>query len=203
VARKRIRNKPGSKANAVHVKESLKPKQHSYNGKSLPVIEIDKRRAEEQSEKRVSSENVSLTQRCNTSRSNLQAIEEIADSPTLDRDTSSPCDSNLNKSSFRASEMGEQEEFKSSVSRRRERKETKESRKERKTAKILAIITGIFIVCWLPFFINALVMPFCTKCQSKITVSICLWLGYVNSMLNPVIYTIFSPDFRNAFRKML
>ena len=29
------------------------------------------------------------------------------------------------------------------------------------------------------------------------------WLGYLNSLLNPVIYTIFSPDFRNAFKKML
>ena len=29
------------------------------------------------------------------------------------------------------------------------------------------------------------------------------WSGYLNSMLNPVIYTIFSPDFRGAFKKIL
>jgi 5-hydroxytryptamine receptor 1 len=29
------------------------------------------------------------------------------------------------------------------------------------------------------------------------------WLGYLNSTINPIIYTIFSPDFRLAFQKML
>ena len=38
---------------------------------------------------------------------------------------------------------------------------------------------------------------------SRLTFSFFQWLGYVNSLLNPVIYTIFSPDFRNAFKKML
>jgi len=30
-----------------------------------------------------------------------------------------------------------------------------------------------------------------------------VWLGYVNSALNPVIYTIFNADFRRAFRRLL
>lgn len=30
-----------------------------------------------------------------------------------------------------------------------------------------------------------------------------LWLGYFNSTLNPILYTIFSPEFRNAFQKLL
>ena len=29
------------------------------------------------------------------------------------------------------------------------------------------------------------------------------WLGYVNSALNPIIYTIFNGEFRKAFKKML
>ncbi|CAB1438263.1 unnamed protein product [Pleuronectes platessa] len=29
------------------------------------------------------------------------------------------------------------------------------------------------------------------------------WFGYVNSSLNPVIYTIFNQDFRRAFQKIL
>jgi hypothetical protein len=29
------------------------------------------------------------------------------------------------------------------------------------------------------------------------------WLGYVNSCINPVIYTIFNPEFRKAFKKIL
>lgn len=85
------------------------------------------------------------------------------------------------------------------------RKETLESKRERKAAKTLAIITGAFVVCWLPFFLTALLLPLCgEKCSLNETISsLFLWLGYFNSTLNPVIYTIFSPEFRQAFKRIL
>lgn len=79
-----------------------------------------------------------------------------------------------------------------------------EAKREKKAAKTLAIITGAFVVCWLPFFITALLMPLCENCYiSPFFASFFLWLGYFNSTLNPVIYTIFSPEFRMAFKRML
>jgi len=33
--------------------------------------------------------------------------------------------------------------------------------------------------------------------------AVIFWLGYCNSALNPIIYTIFNRDFRRAFRKIL
>lgn len=67
------------------------------------------------------------------------------------------------------------------------RKETLEAKRERKAAKTLAIITGAFVVCWLPFFVMALTMPLCAACQiSDSVASLFLWLGYFNSTLNPV-----------------
>lgn len=81
-----------------------------------------------------------------------------------------------------------------------------ESKRERKAAKTLAIITGAFVVCWLPFFVIALLMPVCQwpHCYyDDNMVSFFLWLGYFNSTLNPILYTIFSPEFRNAFQKLL
>uniref|UniRef100_A0A1B0D5Y4 G-protein coupled receptors family 1 profile domain-containing protein n=1 Tax=Phlebotomus papatasi TaxID=29031 RepID=A0A1B0D5Y4_PHLPP len=84
------------------------------------------------------------------------------------------------------------------------RKETLEAKRERKAAKTLAIITGAFVVCWLPFFLMALLMPLCESCHINDSVAaLFLWLGYFNSTLNPVIYTIFSPEFRQAFKRIL
>ena len=79
-----------------------------------------------------------------------------------------------------------------------------ESRRERKAAKTLAIITGAFVVCWLPFFVCALLMPLRPDWVFDETMlSVFLWLGYFNSTLNPIIYTIFSPEFRQAFKRLL
>lgn len=87
---------------------------------------------------------------------------------------------------------------------RRDKKESLEAKRERKAAKTLAIITGAFVVCWLPFFIMALLMPLCDACNiNNYMQSFFLWLGYFNSTLNPVIYTIFSPEFRQAFKRIL
>ena len=79
-----------------------------------------------------------------------------------------------------------------------------EAKRERKAAKTLAIVTGAFIACWLPFFILAIVMAIFKDHEFNHTlVSFFLWLGYFNSTLNPIIYTIFSPEFRSAFQRML
>uniref|UniRef100_A0A1I8F419 G_PROTEIN_RECEP_F1_2 domain-containing protein n=1 Tax=Macrostomum lignano TaxID=282301 RepID=A0A1I8F419_9PLAT len=62
-------------------------------------------------------------------------------------------------------------------------------------------------VLLVPFFVRAIVCPFysplCTDLISETGHSLIQWLGYTNSLLNPVIYTIFSPDFRSAFSKIL
>ncbi|XP_077869896.1 LOW QUALITY PROTEIN: 5-hydroxytryptamine receptor 1A-alpha-like [Saccoglossus kowalevskii] len=77
--------------------------------------------------------------------------------------------------------------------------------RERKAAKVLGIVTGAFVVCWLPFFIVAFVMPFCKEqCYVPPPLQSCInWLGYMNSLLNPIIYTVFNKEFKNAFHKIL
>lgn len=75
---------------------------------------------------------------------------------------------------------------------------------EKRAAKTLSIVMGCFIVCWLPFFIVALMEPLCKDCQlHPALVAVVLWLGYCNSALNPIIYTFFNKDFRFAFKKMI
>ncbi|XP_076633217.1 serotonin receptor isoform X1 [Colletes latitarsis] len=91
-----------------------------------------------------------------------------------------------------------------STSSTKRTRETIESKRERKAAKTLAIITGAFVACWLPFFLVALLRATCEVCEPpELMASFFLWLGYFNSTLNPVIYTVFSPEFRQAFKRML
>nr|QMS43314.1 octopamine-tyramine receptor [Thaumetopoea pityocampa] len=76
--------------------------------------------------------------------------------------------------------------------------------RERRAARTLGIIMGVFVVCWLPFFVIYLVIPFCASCcLSNKFINFITWLGYINSALNPLIYTIFNMDFRRAFKKLL
>lgn len=77
--------------------------------------------------------------------------------------------------------------------------------KERRAARTLGIIMGVFVVCWLPFFLVYVILPFCSLCSepNEKIMNFITWLGYINSSLNPVIYTIFNLDFRKAFAKYL
>ncbi|XP_037699915.1 5-hydroxytryptamine receptor 1B [Choloepus didactylus] len=77
--------------------------------------------------------------------------------------------------------------------------------RERKATKTLGIILGAFIVCWLPFFIISLVLPICKDaCWFHLAIfDFFTWLGYLNSLINPIIYTMSNEDFKQAFHKLI
>ncbi|KRF83410.1 uncharacterized protein Dvir_GJ26307 [Drosophila virilis] len=81
--------------------------------------------------------------------------------------------------------------------------QVKRFRMETKAAKTLAIIVGGFIVCWLPFFTMYLIRAFCEDCIQPTVFSVLFWLGYCNSAINPVIYALFSHEFRIAFKRIV
>ncbi|KAJ1178734.1 hypothetical protein NDU88_003976 [Pleurodeles waltl] len=85
-----------------------------------------------------------------------------------------------------------------------QRKQAKICGRERKAMKVLPVVVGAFLFCWTPFFVVHITRALCQSCAIPgAVISIVTWLGYVNSALNPIIYTIFNAEFRNYFRKVL
>ncbi|XP_064550086.1 tyramine/octopamine receptor isoform X2 [Drosophila montana] len=75
---------------------------------------------------------------------------------------------------------------------------------EQKATKVLGLVFFTFVLCWSPFFILNIIFAACPECQvSEHVVNTCLWLGYVSSTINPIIYTIFNRTFRAAFIRLL
>ncbi|XP_072177899.1 histamine H2 receptor-like [Diadema setosum] len=74
---------------------------------------------------------------------------------------------------------------------------------EHRATKMLGVIMGSFIVCWVPYFTIFTFTPLC-KCEvPQAVLSVALWLGYVNSTLNPILYAALNREFRRSFRKLL
>ena len=72
----------------------------------------------------------------------------------------------------------------------------------------LNLFLGCFLVCWIPFFTCNIFSAISIKFElpdwrpSINVFLITTWLGYINSILNPIIYTIFNMEFRKAFKKI-
>ncbi|CAI9621842.1 unnamed protein product [Staurois parvus] len=98
-----------------------------------------------------------------------------------------------------------------SLPRREEERSAKASRwrgrqnREKRFTFVLAVVIGVFVVCWFPFFFTYSLIAICSKsCHvPEKLFKFFFWFGYCNSSLNPVIYTIFNHDFRRSFKRIL
>ncbi|XP_066534039.1 trace amine-associated receptor 13c-like [Hoplias malabaricus] len=69
---------------------------------------------------------------------------------------------------------------------------------ENKAAKTLGIVVGAFIFCWMPFYINSLLDPYINFSTPPVLFEVFVWLCYLNSTINPIIYGLFYPWFRKS-----
>ncbi|XP_053724771.1 histamine H1 receptor [Synchiropus splendidus] len=75
--------------------------------------------------------------------------------------------------------------------------------KEHKAAKQLGFIIAAFLLCWIPYFIAFMVMAVCPKCVHRDLHMFTIWLGYINSTLNPFIYPLCNRNFKRVFKNIL
>merc|ERR1712096_523015 len=79
----------------------------------------------------------------------------------------------------------------------------KYSSREKRFVFIISLVMGCFMVCWTPFFTTYLLYAVCfTCCINRKLFIIFFWIGYLNSGLNPILYTIFNKDLRDAFKRL-
>lgn len=77
------------------------------------------------------------------------------------------------------------------------------SKMEKKATTTLAIIMGVFLSCWTPFFLCMTFLSFSDDSVSIHVFETFNWLALSNSMLNPFIYAFFYSWFRSAFQMII
>ncbi|XP_068565322.1 trace amine-associated receptor 1-like [Cebidichthys violaceus] len=77
------------------------------------------------------------------------------------------------------------------------------SKMERKATKTLAIVLGVFLLCWTPYFLCIIFQPLTYNVTPIAVIETLNWLALSNSMLNPFIYAFFYSWFRTAFRMII
>ena len=70
---------------------------------------------------------------------------------------------------------------------------------ECKAAKTLSIVLGVFIFCWMPLFLQAVIDPLTGFRVPVLLLEVFVWLAYFNSACNPIIYALFYPSFKKCF----
>ncbi|KAG8520933.1 5-hydroxytryptamine receptor 2B [Galemys pyrenaicus] len=77
---------------------------------------------------------------------------------------------------------------------------------EQRASKVLGIVFFLFLLMWCPFFITNITSVLCDSCNQttlEMLLEIFVWIGYISSGVNPLVYTLFNKTFRDAFGRYI
>ncbi|KAM9803210.1 5-hydroxytryptamine receptor 2A-like [Syngnathus typhle] len=79
---------------------------------------------------------------------------------------------------------------------------------EQKASKVLGVVFFLFVVMWCPFFITNVLAAACEApaCDDALVaglLKVFVWVGYLSSAVNPLVYTLFNKTYRAAFLRYL
>ncbi|XP_066571034.1 trace amine-associated receptor 13c-like [Amia ocellicauda] len=77
------------------------------------------------------------------------------------------------------------------------------SASERKAAKTLGILVVVFLFCLVPYYICTLVNENVSQSSSSVLINFLVWLVYLNSTANPIIYALFYPWFQTSLKSII
>lgn len=83
---------------------------------------------------------------------------------------------------------------------------TQAIKNERRASKVLGVVFFLFLVMWCPFFITNVLVAICRDdCSEHLfsLMDIFVWVGYISSGVNPLVYTLFNKTYRHAFSRYL
>lgn len=72
-----------------------------------------------------------------------------------------------------------------------------------RTAKQMALVIGLFIICWTGFFVSNLIYATAKTYGSQVSNDVIKALTYLNSGINPILFTFISQKFKRAFKQIL
>uniref|UniRef100_A0A4W6DCD7 Alpha-2A adrenergic receptor n=1 Tax=Lates calcarifer TaxID=8187 RepID=A0A4W6DCD7_LATCA len=132
---------------------------------------------------------------------------DIEESSSSDHKVNNPCSikkkTSKGKTKLTQIKPGDTDIQKRAPSTKGSRWKGRQNREKRFTF-VLAVVIGVFVICWFPFFFTYMLKTLCGSCHVPDTLfKFFFWFGYCNSALNPIIYTIFNNDFRRSFKKIL